>query len=83
MGAIAPSSKYLTKKMMGNLSLSEAKVVVELGPGTGVFTKKLLELIGPQTKLLVIEINTIFYKNLKKQLSNQRLTLVKVSPTDL
>ena len=83
MGAIAPSSKYLTKKMMGNLSLSEAKVVVELGPGTGVFTKKLLELIGPQTKLLVIEINTIFYKNLKEQLSDPRLTLVKGSATDL
>lgn len=83
VGAIAPSSKYLTKKMMGNLSLSEANIVVELGPGTGVFTKKLLELIGPKTKLLVIEINTSFYNNLKKQFSDPRLTLVNGSATDL
>ena len=83
VGAIAPSSKYLTKKMMGNLSLSEAKTVVELGPGTGVFTKKLLELIGPKTKLLVIEINTSFYNNLKQQFSDPRLTLVNGSATDL
>ena len=83
VGAIAPSSKYLTKKMMGDLSLSEANVVVELGPGTGVFTKKLLELIGPKTKLLVIEINTSFYNNLKQQFSDPRLTLVNGSATDL
>ena len=83
MGAIAPSSKYLTKKMMGNLSLSEANLVVEFGPGTGVFTKKILELIGPKTKLVVIEINTSFYDNLKQQLSDPRLTLINGSATDL
>ena len=69
--------------MMGDLSLSEANVVVELGPGTGVFTKKLLELIGPKTKLLVIEINTSFYNNLKEQFSDPRLTMVNGSATDL
>ena len=82
VGAIAPSSKHLTKKMMGNLSLSEAKTVVELGPGTGVFTKKLLELIGPKTKLLVIEINTSFYNNLKQhhnQIQQQKIGLEKMS----
>ena len=83
VGAIAPSSKYLTKKMMGNLSLAEANVVVEFGPGTGVFTKKILELIGPKTKLVVIEINTSFYDNLKQQLSDPRLTLINGSATDL
>tara|TARA_B100000767_G_scaffold272405_1_gene299988 strand:+ start:458 stop:1015 length:558 start_codon:yes stop_codon:yes gene_type:complete len=83
VGAIAPSSKYLTKKMMGNLALSEANVVIELGPGTGVFTKKLLELIGPKTKLLVIEINTSFYNTLKQQLNDPRLTLINGSATDI
>ena len=83
VGAIAPSSKYLTKKMMGNLVLSEANVVIELGPGTGVFTKKLLELIGPKTKLLVIEINTSFYNSLKQQLNDPRLTLINGSATDI
>ena len=65
MGAVAPSSKYLTKKMLGGLELVNADVVIELGPGTGVFTERLLELIGPKTTLLVIEINETFYENLE------------------
>ena len=42
VGAVAPSSKYLTKKMLGGLELVNADVVIELGPGTGVFTERLI-----------------------------------------
>ena len=83
MGAVAPSSKYLTKKMLGGLELVNADVVIELGPGTGVFTERLLELIGPKTTLLVIEINETFYENLKTQIKDPRAIIVKGSATDL
>ena len=83
VGAIAPSSKYLTKKMMNGLTLSNAKVVVELGPGTGVFTEELLNLIGPKTQLLIIEINASFYKLLKEKIQDPRVTLVNGSAADI
>jgi phosphatidylethanolamine/phosphatidyl-N-methylethanolamine N-methyltransferase len=83
VGAVAPSSKYLTKKMLGGLELVNADVVIELGPGTGVFTERLLELIGPKTTLLVIEINETFYENLKTQIKDPRAIIVKGSATDL
>ena len=43
IGAIAPSSRYLTRAMLEPLSLETAKVAVELGPGTGVMTRALLQ----------------------------------------
>ena len=69
--------------MMNGLSLSNAKVVVELGPGTGVFTEELLNLIGPKTQLLIIEINSSFYKLLKEKIQDPRVTLVNGSAADI
>ena len=39
VGAIAPSSKFLMKKMIAPIDFQKADVIVELGPGNGVFTK--------------------------------------------
>ena len=41
-GAIAPSSRFLAARMIEDMRLSEAGVVVELGPGTGAFTRAIL-----------------------------------------
>ena len=46
IGAIAPSSKYLAQKMLAKIDFSTDLNIVELGPGTGVFTSKLLKRIG-------------------------------------
>ena len=43
VAAIAPSSPRLAKKMIDGLDLRGAGVVVEFGPGTGTFTKAVLE----------------------------------------
>lgn len=83
VGAVAPSSKYLTQKMIGELPLRDADVVVELGPGTGVFTERMLELIGPKTTLIVLEINETFYQNLKTQIKDPRVVLIKGCATNL
>lgn len=69
--------------MLDGLSLSKAKLVVELGPGTGVFTEKLLELIGSKTRLLVIEINPEFYNSLKNKITDSRVTLINGSAADI
>ena len=41
-GAIAPSSKILAKKMVDVIDFNRAKCIVELGPGTGAFTKEII-----------------------------------------
>lgn len=64
VGAIAPSSKNLAEKMVRDIDFDNARCIVEYGPGTGVFTKKLVELKKSDTILLLIEYNKDFYRHL-------------------
>ncbi len=43
IGAISESSSVLAKAMIGNLGIRPGDSVVELGPGTGVFTEHIRE----------------------------------------
>jgi phospholipid N-methyltransferase len=55
--SITPSSRHLARAMVSDLGLSAADTVVELGPGTGVFTR-LIELeLNPLARLICVEIN--------------------------
>lgn len=65
IGAIAPSGKYLANKIISNINFEKAKYIVEYGPGTGVFTEKILARIKDDTIVLLIEINEEFYNILK------------------
>ncbi|MFN5416128.1 MAG: class I SAM-dependent methyltransferase [Flavobacteriia bacterium] len=76
VGAMSPSSKFLAQKMLKNVDFKKAKVIVELGPGTGVFTKKILEKMNPDAKLLVFELNTDFYNLLKSEIQDDRMILI-------
>jgi len=43
--------------------------VLEVGPGTGPFTRRILELLGPEDSFTICEINHRFMKRLKEKLS--------------
>lgn len=64
-GAVAPSSKRLVELMVSTAELSDKKLVVELGPGTGVFTKEIVETLSPDADFFCIESNEKFAKELK------------------
>ena len=64
VGAMAPSSRFLAKKMLKNIDFENARILIELGPGNGVFTEKIIEKMHPDAKLLVFEFQ-IFRKFLK------------------
>lgn len=76
VGALAPSSRFLAHKMLKRIDFNKAQVIVELGPGTGVFTKRILEKMRPDGNLLVFELNDSFYKQLKKRFNDKRLILI-------
>jgi phospholipid N-methyltransferase len=47
MAAVAPSSRRLGQAMVQGIDLSHARTIVEYGPGTGTFTRAVLDEIGP------------------------------------
>jgi len=71
VGAILPSSKYLADKMIQNIDFTNARCIVEYGPGTGVFTEKILEKKAQDTLVLLFETNKEFYLMLKEKYASK------------
>ena len=70
IGAVLPSSKYLANKMVEDIDFNRAECIIEYGPGTGVFTEKLIENRKVDTIILLIEYNHEFYNILKEKFKN-------------
>lgn len=71
VGAILPSSRYLANKMVEGIDFDCAKCIVEYGPGTGIFTDKLVKNRKENTVILLLEYNYEFYKKLKEKYKNE------------
>ena len=65
IGAVAPSSENLAKKMIESINFESAECIVEYGPWTGVFTDKLVRNKKRNTILILIEYNEKFCELLK------------------
>jgi phosphatidylethanolamine/phosphatidyl-N-methylethanolamine N-methyltransferase len=72
-GAITPSSKKLAQLMVANLDMEPEDVVVELGPGTGVFTREILANGVAPRKLVLIEFNADFARYLRQEFPKVRV----------
>lgn len=57
IGAIAPSSSLLAKRIVEPVDFSQARVIVEYGPGTGVFTRQILSQMNKDTVFFGLELN--------------------------
>jgi phosphatidylethanolamine/phosphatidyl-N-methylethanolamine N-methyltransferase len=57
IGAVAPSSPGLTRRMAREVVLREGEVVVELGPGTGTVTQALIKAGIPEDRLILVELD--------------------------
>ena len=83
VGAVAPSSRFLTQAMLRPLPLESARVVVEVGPGTGVITQALLKHMPRDATLLAFEINPRFSRYLKSNVRDSRLDVINASAETL
>jgi phosphatidylethanolamine/phosphatidyl-N-methylethanolamine N-methyltransferase len=66
VGSIIPSSRFLERRVTRATRAHRAKLVVELGPGTGGTTRALLRAMQPEARLLAIEINPHFVEVLQR-----------------
>lgn len=60
-GAIAPSSRFLARAMTGPLSQrTESARILEIGPGTGAVTRRIVRLLKPEDTFDLVELNDGF-----------------------
>lgn len=74
IGALTASSKYVIRKLVQELKHS-SKHIIEYGAGDGAITKCILKHLSPNGKMVVIESNEKFIKELKK-IEDKRLITV-------
>ena len=68
VGAVLPSSRYLSRALVGDLShLGEGELVVEYGPGTGPMTAVIRDRLPPGVRYLGIELQSSFCQLLAKR----------------
>jgi phospholipid N-methyltransferase len=67
VGAVTASSRALAEAMVDGLDLKRPGHIVELGPGTGVFTAAIAERLGDDTRFLAIDIDAAFVQQIKKR----------------
>lgn len=63
--SVVPSSRYLARLMVEHIDPEDGRVI-ELGGGTGVFTRAILGTGLPPDKLEVVEINPAFARGLRR-----------------
>ena len=78
VGTIFPSSKSVVKKMVAPINFEKKLTILELGSGSGVITKKLLEKISCDSQLICFETNKKFYQELKK-INDKKMILINES----
>ncbi len=80
VGAIAPSSPELARKMIDGIKPSADNIVLELGVGTGAITKFLQDVIPDERSYLGIELDRTMVRSLKKNFPS--LNIVRGSAVD-
>jgi phospholipid N-methyltransferase len=83
VASIVPSSRFLTRRVRECGDVERARVVVELGPGTGVMTGPLLERMPSDSVLIAIEINPAFAALLRREFADPRLRVHEGSAVDI
>ena len=94
-GAIAPSGRSLARTIANAASgIAPGRVIVELGPGTGVTTREIVNLF-PNNRIVVVEIIDAFAAQLEKTfptitvirgdatLLDEHLKTLGISPTEV
>ncbi len=67
VGAIAPSGRALAAEIIRQAGVKRARTVVELGGGTGAFTRSIVDQAREDALILSIEINPTFAKILSSR----------------
>ncbi|MDE3053889.1 MAG: methyltransferase domain-containing protein [Gemmatimonadota bacterium] len=81
-GTIMPSSRFLVNRLLAGIDFADARVIVELGVGTGCVTREILRRMRADARLVSLEINPAFL-DVARRIGDPRLTLRNACAGDL
>jgi phospholipid N-methyltransferase len=82
VGTVIPSSRFLESRLVRIGQFEAARLVVELGPGTGGTTGAILQALPPDARLIAIERNADFIQRLR-EIADRRISVHHASAEDL
>ena len=65
VGSVIPSSPFLTKAVMDKIEWDDARYIAELGAGTGVFTRAIVQKLRGDGEVFVFEIDPALSRIIK------------------
>ena len=77
VAAIAPSSRFLVRRVCKWIDFDRPAVIVEYGPGNGVFSEYIRERMTDESTLLLIESNSDFVKMLNERTGDDPRVIVE------
>ena len=75
VGSIIPSSRQLEQHLVRSARIADARMVVELGPGTGGTTSAFLRAMASNAQLLAIELDSEFHQRLHASIPDPRFNV--------
>ncbi|MCP2167771.1 class I SAM-dependent methyltransferase [Goodfellowiella coeruleoviolacea] len=82
-GAVAPSTPWAARTLVAEADPAGARVVVEVGAGTGAITNVLLPRVPPGGHLLAVEVNPVFAARLRRRFGADEVAVVCASAVHL
>ena len=79
VGAIWPTSKRAVEDLLNMGDLGRARIVVEFGAGTGVYTAGILQRLAPGARFLSYEVDGAMAAAVSRRLPDPRLEVVHAS----
>jgi phospholipid N-methyltransferase len=72
-GAIAPSSRWLAEALVSHVDrpATEPRRILEVGPGTGAVTGRLVRKLAPHDSLELVELNDHFVSHLRRRFDSE------------
>lgn len=83
VGAILPTSRFAVRDMLDLADVPGARLVIELGAGTGSQTKEILARLGADARLVAVEIDPRLAKIIEERFDDPRLTVIQDSAEHL
>ena len=62
-----PSSKVLVERVADKIDFENTRVIAEYGPGEGVHSREIARRMGPDSQLLLFEVDAAFSRDLRRQ----------------